>query len=114
MLFTKKKTILFFVSIIGIIITSFMLISTYAYQSMQTKYEKGSNSDLTIEVGNLEVNYTANNKIELSNMPFLPDYKTADYLEFKIDNTKSTDIVAYTISLKNLEYSSSLVNNAFK
>ena len=118
MLYNKKRTILFFVSLIGIVVTSLLLVSTYAYQTVQTKYEDETKSNLGgdtgIEVGNLEVNYTASNKIELTNMTFLPDYKTADYVEFTIDNTKSTYGVGYQLELINLTYSSTLVTNIFK
>lgn len=114
MLINKKRNILFFISLIGIVVVSLIMVSTYAYQTVQTEYEEGSDSDLNINVANLDVSYTASNKIELNNMPLLPNYKTADYLEFTIDSTKSTETVAYTISLTNLEYNSKLATSAFK
>ena len=117
MLYNKKSTILFFVSLIGIVITSLMLVTTYAYQTVQTKYEEGANNNLGgdtgIQVGNLEINYTSSNKIELTNIPFLPDYKSAEYTEFTIDNTKSTDDVGYNISLVDLVYDSVFASSDF-
>lgn len=99
----KKRQILFFVSLIGIIVVTLIMGTTFAYQSLVVDYKEGSNNDLTINVGNLDVRYTAGNKIELTNMQLLPDYNTADYLEFTINNENSTGDVIYYIDLVNGE-----------
>lgn len=114
MLDTINRQKLFFISLIGIVVVSLVMITTYAYQTLQVEYKDNSKEDLTVNAGVLDVTYTKTKTIEINNMPLLPNYKTADYLEFTLDNTKSTSNVAYNITLKNIEYLSSMASEDFK
>lgn len=118
---------LFFISLIGIVVTSMILTTTFAYQSLGYTEAGGANSNVAIEAGKLDVKYCRNdecvdpnesennyNKISVDNLSFLPDYKTASYVEFVVDNTSSSDDVAYMISLTDLVYNKMFVSEAFK
>ena len=122
---------LFFISLIGIVVTSMILTTTFAYQSLGYTESAGANSNVAIEAGKLYVKYCRNddcvtyededdrekynyNKIDVENLSFLPDYKTASYVEFVVDNTSSTDDVAYMITLSPLTYNKMFVSEAFK
>ena len=100
MLDTINRQKLFFISLIGIVVVSLVMITTYAYQTLQVEYKDNSKEDLTVNAGVLDVTYTKTKTIEINNMPLLPNYKTADYLEFTLDNTKSTSNVAYNITYR--------------
>lgn len=95
----KSRRIMFFVSLIGIVVVTLVMGTTFAYQTLVVDYKEGSDNELTIDVGKLDVSFTTSNKIELTNMTFLPDYKTADYVEFTVDNTDSSTGVVYHIDL---------------
>lgn len=107
-----KNQKLFFISLIGIVVVSLSLISTYAYQSLQVEY-KGK-EDLLVKAGVLDVSYTSTRRINLKNMPLSTNYINNDYTEFIIDNTNSTNDVSYKIRLVDLDYTKSLISNDFK
>ena len=85
-----KNQYLFFVSLIGIVIVSSIMVTTYAYQTLRVDYVSGSKEDVGVSSGVLEVSFKISSKIDIESMPLLPSYKTADYIEFEIDNTKSS------------------------
>ena len=107
-----KNQKLFFISLIGIVVVSLSLISTYAYQSLQVEY-KGK-EELLVKAGVLDVSYTSTRRINLKNMPLSTNYINNDYTEFIIDNTNSTNDVSYKIRLIDLDYTKSLISNDFK
>ena len=107
-----KNQKLFFISLIGIVVVSLSLISTYAYQSLQVEY-KGK-EELLVKAGVLDVSYTSTRRINLKNMPLSTNYINNDYTEFIIDNTNSTNDVSYKIRLVDLDYTKSLISNDFK
>ena len=111
---TIKKQGLFIFSLIGIVIVSLVLVTTFAYQTLQVEYKENSKEDLNLKVGTLDVSFTSTRRINANNMPLLTDYKTADYTEFIINNEKSTEDTMYLIKLINLEYSNSLKSSDFK
>lgn len=111
---TIKKQGLFIFSLIGIVIVSLVLVTTFAYQTLQVEYKENSKEDLNLKVGTLDVSFTSTRRINTNNMPLLTDYKTADYTEFIINNEKSTEDSMYLIKLINLEYSNSLKSTDFK
>lgn len=107
-----KNQKLFFISLIGIVVVSLSLISTYAYQSLQVEY-KGK-KELLVKAGVLDVSFTSTRRINLKNMPLSTNYINNDYTEFIIDNTNSTNDVSYKIRLVDLDYTKSLISNDFK
>lgn len=107
-----KNQKLFFISLIGIVVVSLSLISTYAYQSLQVEY-KGK-EELLVKAGVLDVSFTSTRRINLKNMPLSTNYINNDYTEFIIDNTNSTNDVSYKIRLVDLDYTKSLKSNDFK
>lgn len=107
-----KNQKLFFISLIGIVVVSLSLISTYAYQSLQIEY-KGK-EELLVKAGVLDVSFTSTRRINLKNMPLSTNYINNDYTEFIIDNTNSTNGVSYKIRLVDLDYTKSLISNDFK
>lgn len=107
-----KNQKLFFISLIGIVVVSLSLISTYAYQSLQVEY-KGK-EELLVKAGVLDVSFTSTRRINLKNMPLSTNYINNDYTEFIIDNTNSTNDVSYKIRLVDLDYTKSLISNDFK
>lgn len=107
-----KNQKLFFISLIGIVVVSLSLISTYAYQSLQVEY-KGK-EELLVKAGVIDVSYTSTRRINLKNMPLSTNYINNDYTEFIIDNTNSTNDVSYKIRLVDLDYTKSLISNDFK
>ena len=109
-----KNQTLFFISLIGIIVVSSIMLTTYAYQTLRVDYVSGSKNDVSVSSGVLDVNFVISNKIDIKNMPLLPSYKTADFIEFDLDNTKSSSKVAYMISLVELEYSKEIVDGYFR
>ena len=109
-----KNQYLFFVSLIGIILVSSIMATTYAYQTLRVDYVSGSKENLTVSSGVLDVTFTVSSSIDIKNMPLLPSYKTADYIEFVIDNTKSTSEVGYRVSLVDLDYSEQLIDGYFR
>lgn len=113
MLETIKKQRLFFIALIGIVVVSLTMTATFAYQTLQVDESEGSDTGVVLNVGTLDVSFEKSNKIENINMPLLSSYKTADYVEFTVDNTRSTDEIAYQVSLSNLEYSSNLSSKDF-
>ena len=113
MLETLKKQRLFFIALIGIVVVSLTMTATFAYQTLQVDESEGSDTGVVLNVGTLDVSFEKSNKIENINMPLLSSYKTADYVEFVVDNARSTDDIAYQISLENLEYSSNLSSKDF-
>ena len=73
---------LFFISLIGIVVTSLILTTTFAYQSIRVNYSEGSDSDLAIEAGKLDVKYCRNDECvspdesennNLGNLPSITD-----------------------------------------
>ena len=100
----KRRQTLFFVSLIGIITVILIMGTTYAYQTLQVEYENGSDNDMVLDVGKLNVSFEKTNVIEFSNMPILPDYKTVDYTEFTIKTNDTTSDIAYEINLINIDY----------
>lgn len=123
-----KNQRLFFISLIGIVVVSLTMTATYAYQTIQIDKTEGSDTEIKINVGKLDVSFTLNckegeicdanndnyNRINITNIPLLPDYKTADYTEFTIDNNNSSADVLYQLKLTELEFSESLVTDDFK
>ena len=109
-----SKQTLFFISLIGIVVVSLIMVTTFAYQTLQVEYTSDSNKNLTVNAGVLDVSFVVTNRINDNNIPFLDDYKTANYSEFTVDNTKSSEDAAYKIKLVDLVYSDSLKTNDFK
>lgn len=107
-----KNQKLFFISLIGIVVVSLSLISTYAYQSLQVEYR--GKEELLVKAGVLDVSFTSTRRINLKNMPLTTNYINNDYTEFIIDNTSSTNDVSYKIRLVDLDYTKSLISNDFK
>lgn len=107
-----KNQKLFFISLIGIVVVSLSLISTYAYQSLQVEYR--GKEELLVKAGVLDVSFTSTRRINLKNMPLSTNYINNDYTEFIIDNTNSTNDVSYKIRLVDLDYTKSLKSNDFK
>ena len=109
-----KNQFLFFVSLIGIVLVSSVMATTYAYQALRVDYVSGSKEELTVSSGVLDVTFEVTNKIEVNNLLLLPSYKTSDYIEFIIDNTNSSSEVGYQISLIDLDYSGAMSNEYFR
>ena len=114
MLDTIKRQKLFFISLIGIVVVSLTMGVTFAYQNLVVNEAEGSKIGMTLNVGVLDVTYTNTDRINLTNMPLLKEYKTANYTEFELDNTKSTNDAAFQLSLIDLEYSETLNTSDFK
>jgi len=110
----KHRQILFFVSLIGIIVVTLVMGTTYAYQTLVINYKENSDNNVIIEAGKLNVTYENLASINLTNMPLLPDYKTADYTEFTINTNDSSYDIVYQIDLINLEYSENIISESFK
>lgn len=110
----KNRQVLFFVSLIGIIIVTLIMGTTFAYQTLIVDYKDGSDNDIVVDAGKLNVSYEKTNKIDLKNMTLLPDYKTADYTEFTIKTNDTSYDVAYQINLKKIEYTGNINNENFK
>ena len=108
-----KNQKLFFISLIGIIVVSSILIYTYAYQSLQVVYKSGSKEKLTVNAGVLDVTFAVTNRLNITSMPLLSSYKSAEYSEFTISNTKSSDDAAYKVSITDMAYTSNLVSSDF-
>ena len=112
---TLKRQRLFFVSLVGIVVVSLMMSVTYAYQTIIVEKTEGSDSDVTINVGVLDVTFkNTTEAINIKNLSLIKDYTLGDYTEFTLDNTKSSSDATYSIKLNNLEYSDNLVNKDFK
>lgn len=109
-----SKQTLFFISLIGIVVVSLIMVTTFAYQTLQVEYTSDSKKNLTVNAGVLDVSFVVTNRINDNNIPFLDDYKTANYSEFTIDNTKSSEDASYKIKLVDLEYSDALKTSDFK
>ena len=109
-----KKQKLFFISLIGIVVVSLAMMTTFAFQTLGVDVKEGSSNDVKIKAGVLDVTFATSRRIDLKNMPLLNDYKSSNYLEFTIDNTNSTEDVQYKILLKNLEYSKELISEDFR
>lgn len=109
-----SKQTLFFISLIGIVVVSLIMVTTFAYQTLQVEYTSDSNKNLTVNAGVLDVSFVVTNRINDNNIPFIDDYKTANYSEFTVDNTKSSEDAAYKIKLVDLEYSVPLKTSYFK
>ena len=109
-----KKQKLFFISLAGIVIISMALMTTFAYQTLSVDIKDGSSDELAVKAGVLDVSFAVSRRISIKNMPLIDDYVLADYTEFTVDNTKSTEDVYYKVSLVDLEYSNSLKTKDFK
>ena len=109
-----KNQYLFFVSLIGIVVVSSIMATTYAYQTLRVDYVSGSKEDIGVTSGVLDVSFTVSSSIDIKSMPLLPSYKTSDYIEFVVDNTNSSSEVGYKISLVELEYSEKIVDGYFR
>ena len=109
-----KNQYLFFISLIGIVLVSTIMITTYAYKTLRVDYVSGSKEEVSVSSGVLDVSFTISCSIDIKSMPLLPSYKTADYIEFNLDNTKSSSKVAYQISLVELDYSENIVDSYFR
>lgn len=66
---TIKKQGLFIFSLIGILIVSLVLVTTFAYQTLQVEYKENSKEDLNLKVGTLDVSFTSTRRINANNMP---------------------------------------------
>lgn len=110
----KSRRIMFFVSLIGIVVVTLIMGTTFAYQTLVVDYKEGSDNDTIVEAGKLNVSYENDKKIDLKNMTLLPDYKTADYTEFTIKTNDTSYDVAYQINLNNLVYTDSMISENFK
>ena len=108
-----KSGKLFFISLVAIVVISITLMTTYAFQTLSVSVKKGT-EELKVKAGVLSVEYSATKRINISNMPLVNSYNLGDYIEFTIDNTKSTESVVYKVKLVDLEYSNSLVTKDFK
>jgi len=99
---TLKKQKLFFISLIGLVVVSLVMGTTYAYQTLIMN--ETEEREVSIKSGVLDVKFERTNLINNTNMPLLPSYNYADYTEFTIDNTNSTEDVVFKISLSGIEY----------
>ena len=112
---TLKRQRLFFISLVGIVVVSLMMSVTYAYQTINVRKTEGSSDTLAVKGGLLDVSIeNQSDAINITNMPLLNSYESADYYEFTINNKNSTGNVMYQINLKELEYSPALVTKDFK
>ena len=109
-----KNQKLFFISLIGIVVVSIVLLTSYAYQTLEVNKKNGSNDDLTVNAGVLDVSFRVSNRINNTNTKFYDTYKLSDYSEFVIDNTKSSQDASYMISIVDMEYSNVLKTSDFK
>ena len=113
-----KNQKLFFISLIGIVVVSLSLISTYAYQSLQVEY-KGK-EELLVKAGVLDVSFTSTRRINLKNMPLSTNYINNDYTEFiiaAINEDTSLDELNFSIKMfidKFREFNITLTCNDFK
>ena len=99
---TLKKQKLFFISLIGLVVVSLVMGTTYAYQTLIMN--ETEEREVSIKSGVLDIKFERTNLINNTNMPLLPSYNYADYTEFTIDNTNSTEDVVFKISLSGIEY----------
>lgn len=111
---TIRKQKLFLFSLIGVVVISFALLTTFAYQTLNVDLSDGSSDSLTVTSGVLDVKYTSSRTVSVENMALLNSYKSADYTEFEIDNTSSTEDVLYRLKLVDLSYSDNLTNGDFR
>ena len=109
-----KRQRIFFISLIGIVVVSLALVSTFAYQTLGVYVKDGSSDEFKIKAGVLDVNFTTNRRINLSNMSLLNEYKSSDYTELVIDNSNSTEDVVYNIKLVDLDFSKELISKDFR
>ena len=58
----KSRRIMFFVSLIGIVVVTLIMGTTFAYQTLVVNYKEGSDNDTVVEAGKLNVSYENNNK----------------------------------------------------
>ena len=108
-----KNQKLFFISLIGIVIVSGILLTTFAYQTLQVEYKSGSKEKLTVTSGVLDVSFNVTNRINITSMPLVTSYKSGSYSEFTINNSKSDADASYRVKLVDMEYSSNLVSSDF-
>lgn len=99
---TLKKQRLFFISLVGIVVVSLIMGTTFAYQTIMMNESEHRN--IVLQAGVLDVSFETTNVIENTNMPLLSDYTKADYLEFTVDNTKSNADAAFKVNLIELDY----------
>ena len=109
-----KNQKLLFISLIGIVIVSLSLMTTFAYQTLNVNIKEGSSDKLSVKAGVLDVSFTTTNRININNMPLLSSYETASYMEFTVDNSNSTEDVKYKLLLNSLKYSKELITEDFK
>ncbi len=109
-----KRQALFIISLIGIVLTSLTLATTYAYQSTRVDYDENSDRSITVNSGVLDVNFTTSNYVNTDNMPLLKDFLSADYIEFTLDNKKSNVDVSFFIELTELDFTERLKTDDFK
>lgn len=111
---TIKRQALFIFSLIGIVIVSLAMMTTYAYQSTRVDYDEDAFQGLSVQSGVLDVNYVNNDRINVDNMPLLNDYMSGYYTEFTIDNSKSDNDVSFYIELTELDFSKQLITSDFR
>ena len=111
---TLKKQRLFFISLIGIVVISLSLMTTFAFQTLGVEKKNNSNDEFNIKSSVLDVSFLVDNRINLKNMPLVSDYKFSNYIAFTIDNTKSTEDVKYLIKINNIDASKELKTSDFK
>ncbi len=109
-----KRQKLFFFSLTGIVVVSLIMMTSFAYQRVQVKYNSNSNNGITLKSGVLDVSFESSEYISSKNMPLLKDYKNGEYSEFKIDNSNSTEDVSFYIELTELEFTENLIIDEFK
>ncbi|MBQ3021201.1 MAG: hypothetical protein IJD92_03150 [Bacilli bacterium] len=110
---TIKRQSMIIISIIGIVVVSLIMGLTYAYQSVNVTYSEGSDDDLTVKAGVLDVSFVASSRINETNLELMNDYTNAKYSEFTVTNNSSY-YVSYYISLTDMTCSSALTSPDFK
>ena len=108
-----KNGRLFFISLLLLVVISVTLLTSFAYQTLNVSLKEGTD-ELKIKSGVLDVNFNATRRIDINNVSLVNNYYLANYIEFDIDNTKSTESVLYKVKLVDLDYSSSLKTKDFK
>ena len=111
---TIKKQRLFFIALIGIVVISLSLMTTFAFQTLSVEVKKNSSENLNVKAGVLDVSFSVSRRINLNNIPLLNDYRLSNYTEFTVDNANSSEDVKYMIRLIDVDCSEGLKNEDFK
>ena len=62
-----KRQHIFVFALIGIVVVSLALMTTFAYQTLGVELKNGSSDEVTLKSGVLDVSFTTTRRINLSN-----------------------------------------------